>query len=150
MGSCGWKGRRERRKPVPDKDAPPIAADEVLEPAARKGESPEVTSALRLGENQEEDVVGESRKLVTMGHSGCSTEKQKMEESRVWDPGRQEKCVVLLGLGACCFFAFGGIKEVNNSPNNRTIYSVVECHKTSGKAPPGVSPGSALSVGCGS
>ena len=58
VGSCGRSRRGKRRKAVPDKDAPPIVADEVVKAAAGQGQRPEVAGAFEAGKHQEEDVVG--------------------------------------------------------------------------------------------
>lgn len=68
---AGGRGRRgKRRKPVPDKNAPSIVTGEMVKPAAREGESPEITGTVEVGKDQEEYVVRQVRK--SMNHASLS------------------------------------------------------------------------------
>lgn len=66
VGARGRYGRVERGEAVPDKDAPPIVGDEVVQSPAGEGEGPEIMGALELAEDEVEDVVGQVGE--TMGH----------------------------------------------------------------------------------
>jgi hypothetical protein len=66
MASRGRGRYNKRREPVSNKNAPSIAADEMVKPAAGERKTPEISGAFEAGEDKEEDVVRQVRQ--SMGH----------------------------------------------------------------------------------